>query len=146
MTNIEVFNTIVGFVLADLYEAFPVPINLRAPKYAVQAGLPEDPEHLQFNDSDPAAAAITWLLQEGFIRAADNNSDGFLVPACVLSHKGLQLLSMPESIDRKESFGSRIMTAAKSGSIDGVKDLSKTLMLQGSKLAFKIGMEYLMQP
>lgn len=154
MDNIETFNTIVGLIFADLYEMFPVPKKLLAADYAERVGLLDDESVPRLERPDPAAAAIEWLIQEGLIRQRHESgiesipglAGGYGVSPCTLTHKGLQLLSVPTSLKEHDSIGSQMVKAAKDGTLTGMKELAKTAVVEGSKLAFQAGILALLKP
>lgn len=140
--NIESFNLIVGMVLADLYERFPVPRDLSGRVYAQRAGLHRDLSDIQVEDGELAGAAIQWLISEGYVRAAsDVNSIGNAL-GCVLTLQGLRLLSMPQSLEKSESVGEALIKATTAGAQEGVKSVVgkvvKTALLEGGKLGFQL--------
>jgi hypothetical protein len=146
MSNIETFNTVVGLILADLYESFPVPINLSAFDYALRAGLIADTTDMNTEDETPASASIEWLVEEGFIRSGVKDVSNGYAPYSVLTQKGLQLLSIPDVLGKKESMGTQMANAAKSGALDGLKDLTKRVVCEGSKMLLEASIRAAMTP
>ena len=146
MSNIDTFNTVVGLILADLYEHFPVPIDLRAFDYALRSGLIADPSDIDIEDEVPVSASIEWLIEEGFIRSGTTDLSGGLAPYCVLTQKGLQLLSIPDVLNQKESMGEQIAHAAKSGTLEGLKELTKRVVCEGSKMLLEASIKAAMAP
>jgi hypothetical protein len=146
MSNIETFNTIVGLILADLYENFPVPINLNAFDYALRAGLIPDQSDINTEDEAPAAASIEWLVEEGFIRSGGTDVSSGYAPYSVLTQKGLQLLSIPDVLGKKESMGTQLASAAKSGTLDGLKEITKKVVCEGSKMLLEASIRAAMTP
>lgn len=146
MDNIETFNTVVGLVLADLYDNFPVPISLTGLLYAQTAGLIPEGERMETEDHLPASAAIEWLIAEGYVRCSSENPDGIFVAACVLSQKGLQLLSIPDSLQEQQSLGNKISKAAKNATHTGLKEIAKTVICEGTKLMLQASIHSAMNP
>jgi hypothetical protein len=149
MSNIDLFNTIVGLVLGDLYETFPAPRDIHAHQYAERLGISTIPTngHFTIEEQFPAIATIKWLIDENYVRCNStpkNISDMF--HQVVLSSKGLQLLSMPESLDKSLSIGNQMSDAIKNGAFDSLKDLAKSAICEGGKLIVQAGLQAIMAP
>lgn len=139
--NIDQFNIITGLMLAELYESFPSPKTIHSGAFASRVEgcpLPEDR-----SGTDPASASIRWLVEEGYIRCR-SLSEIPLFSQAVLSSKGLQLLSMPDSLNAQESIGAKMMEASKSGALEGLKSLAKLAVCEGGRFLFRAGAEALM--
>lgn len=144
--NIDLFNQIVGSVFGDLYEAFPVPRDLRAYEYAIKMGLHPDPTYIDTAQETPVESALAWLLAEGFIRTDAIHAEGDYIPRAVLTHKGLQLLSLPSSLGNHQSIGSELVEVAKKTGAEGLKDLGKKAILEVGKLSFQLAMQAVLRP
>lgn len=143
MDNIGKFNTAVGLILGELYAAFPTPIDIHTGKYSQQ--IPDTPKDLDaFNDPgmpDPSIpeSAFNWLVDEGYIRCTDR-SYGFLFVQSVLTSKGLTLLDFPSSLNPQKSVGSELAEATKKGLLDGVRDLAKFALVEGTRIFLRDAM------
>lgn len=146
MSNIETFNTIVGLVFADLYEAFPIPILLRPQDYARKAGLcSASGSPCTDKEWEPASATIRWLILENYIHSPEKVLDGRDVQHCVLTLNGLRVLSTPQSLEKQESFGAGLARVAKSGVEGGIKssigELAKAAICEGGKVLFQMAVQ-----
>jgi hypothetical protein len=137
---------VVGLVLADLYDNFPIPIDLRGIYYAQKAGLVPENDDINLDTHIPASAAIEWLIAEGFVRSGSENPEGVFAPYCVLSQKGLQLLSIPDALKEQQSLGAKISEAAKTTSLGGLKEIAKTVICEGTKLMLQASIQSVMKP
>ena len=145
MENIETFNRIVGLVLADLYSSFPVPLDLRIAHYAELVGLCEDPEYMDAGEWEPVVAAIDWLHAEGFVRGEGVGCEQAFARHAVLSLRGLQVLSVPSSLQSQESIGTSLTKAAKDGAKQGVAELVKVALFEGGKLVVQAAIQAAIQ-
>lgn len=150
MENIQRFNLVVGVILGRLYASFPVPTTLSMGQVAVDVGLctnPEDPPHQAV---EILVAVVSWLREEGFIRSGNPTMWPVSYHAVVLTHKGLGLLSVPESVQSKLSLGEGLADAAKGGFNDGTRqgiaELVKLALSEGGKLVFQTAVQAAMRP
>jgi len=100
-SNVEIFNRICIHLLSVLYDSFPVPITVVPDKLGLEA-IPED---LDFDGAwsvmDIANETLDFLHQEGFLTqsspvSTDEHSQ------VRLTMKGLAILGVPVSLDKKE--------------------------------------------
>jgi hypothetical protein len=108
--NITEFNTIAGSIFAQLYQAFPVRIDIS--KFAVERVMNVDAsENLPSGRSltEVLASTIDWLIMEGYINAVDD-----LIPASrvTLTKKGLSAMNaVPSGLE--QPLGTALAQAAK---------------------------------
>lgn len=126
--NIQAFNRVVALVLADLYERFPVPVDIDPTDVGTEAcdGFTEDEEEIFVIISSVAEETITFLGQEGIVRCLDSGGlDEAGFHSVRLTMKGLALLGrVPAGIDAPaETFGSQIRAAADRGAADYLSNL-----------------------
>lgn len=127
--NIEIFNRVAGVVLLQLYEAFPVPVELEPVAVGTVAseGFTADQDEifqLMIRDS---AAAIEFLAHEGFLTFANWRTleASAPYPDVRLTMKGLALMGVPNSIssEKSASLGGQLRSALDSGAHDAVASL-----------------------
>ena len=96
-SNVEIFNRICLYLLSELYDSFPVPINIDADRQALYA-IPEslDSEGA-LNVMDIANETLDFLCQEGFV-----SKSGSEFKNVRLTMKGLAILGVPVSLESKE--------------------------------------------
>ncbi len=133
-SNIDHFNRLVGLIVADLYEQFPVRTTIQATD--LEARFTDDlvlrslrgtdwentlgPKGPVFKDTGVPfislfGSTVYWLIEAGFLhsyREVDAYQSAYTVQ---LTSKALATLyQLPESIDQKEgSWGDRILSGAK---------------------------------
>ena len=122
--NIENFNLIVGLVLLQLYESFPVEHDIDEEKIANAIGVAKEssaeelwPGQFIYNYGEVPGggnfreflwATLKWLRSEGIIRARGDIADRDVV----LSAVGLELMKRtPTSLG--SSFGDKLVEAGK---------------------------------
>lgn len=69
--NIEHFNRVVLVTLDRLYDAFPVPIELKTAEIAEAATPGTLPPEPSFNEIEPTFEAVKFLAAEGFLQYSD---------------------------------------------------------------------------
>ena len=132
-SNIERFNELTARILADLYQAFPVPHKIHATDYGPEPsadcnGKP-DADTLFF------AATVRWLIESGYIRCADDG--GFVFLRAVLTPKGLEALCVtPRSLQGEAPLGERLSEALKSGSKSLLAETIKAVLAAGASRWF----------
>ena len=131
MKNIEIFHALSGLVLADLYEQFPLKVNVRPGDLAIRLDdeLWEDsllPDENQPNVStyirrySPAALArptVEWLAGAGLITYADMR-DGEFKGVC-LTARGLEVIST------KSGPAGRLLEVAKELTVEAGKESAR---------------------
>lgn len=139
-TNIELFDEYTGKMLAELYQRFPVPVQLNVRKVSGHNKIDEYGQVLNESgdpskEADIALATLEWLIESGYIKTRDVR-DNYGFGRCVLTAKGLQVLKdSPDSLKEKKYLGDMLITAVKSGTTDSVKEITKLIISQGIKLA-----------
>jgi hypothetical protein len=131
MKNIEIFKSLSGLVMAELYDAFPLPITLKPSELALKLddalwsdSLTPDPQQPHINNYNrrrsPAALSkptIEWLQLAGLI-SYRNYRDSFF-EGVVLTPKGL------EAIESDQQRGQSLLQAAENLALDASKDIAK---------------------
>ena len=136
-TNIECFDLLTGRIFADLYDQFPIPHLLTNDEFSFYL-LGMDPEHPiepMFEGRQEAVhfffATTQWLIEAGYISSVNQFGEGSEV---VLTAKGLEALkSVPSSLSR-ETLGSQLVEAAKTGTVDQLKALAGDAIGAGVRL------------
>jgi len=134
MTNIELFDEYTARILALLYSSFPIRISLDAVDMSGAViddfGAPADASGKRSKSFEVCFATIEWLMDAGYIDTQGDN--GYAFAGCVLTARGLEVLkSVPESIQRKETIGERIVALIRSGSTDVAKEAAKAAISAG---------------
>lgn len=80
--NIDRFNLMVGQIMERLIEACPLPVEFSAESLGLQAGYFSDMDYVISPDEQFLESALTWLVEEGFIRGKNEH---------VITLKGLEL-------------------------------------------------------
>ena len=142
MDNIETFNLLAGLILTGLYENFPVPIALKPAGLAKKAGLWSGDGLCPADTMTIAEASIQFLTDEGYIReTTEMEALSIYRKSHVLALQGLRLLSLPDSLQPQESFGSSLLKVAGGGVTQGVKgaigELTKRALLEGAKVVIQ---------
>jgi hypothetical protein len=124
-TNISEFNTITGLVFTQLYEQFPVAVDLdraaietamgaafsSGSTNVLQSGRPFD---------EVFAYTLVWLSNEGYVRS--RTPAGLFMKQVTLTTKGLAALNaVPQGLSA--TIGSTLATNASAGNWSGVGDL-----------------------
>jgi|ERR1700758_5027657 hypothetical protein len=127
--NIEEFNTIAGLIFAQLYEAFPVPIDIDTEGIARAMGVAGDLTSHKMssgrNFSEIMVQTFCWLNDEQYIR-----TPSAVYKQVTLTTKGLGAMSaIPSGL--KKSVGTELSNAVKEGP---QPDLSRISDLAGSFL------------
>ncbi|PZP35822.1 MAG: hypothetical protein DI603_03385 [Roseateles depolymerans] len=129
--NIEHFNRVVLVTLDQLYDAFPVPTELKTAEIADVATPGTLPPEPSFNDLEATFEAIQFLSAEGFLKYAEHYRDGTAFLHAQLTMKGLTVLGqVPNSLDKKPALASQIKTALKAGALSATTDAAKQLVGQ----------------
>lgn len=131
LENIEHFNRVVLVTLDRLYDAFPVPIELKTADLAEAATPAVLPQGFSFKDLESTFEAVKFLQAEGFLKYSDHWNDGTAFLHVQLTMKGLTLLGqIPNSLDKKPALASQIKTALKAGALSATTDAAKQLVGQ----------------
>jgi len=134
MSNIELFDEYTARILAMLYEAFPIRIALDAVEMSGAEiddfGVPLGALGKRSKSFEVCFATTQWLIDAGYIDHQGDN--GYCFGGCVLTARGLEVLkSVPDSIQRKESIGEKIVCLIRSGSVDVAKEAAKAAISAG---------------
>ncbi|WP_415760312.1 hypothetical protein [Pseudomonas sp. LT1P18] len=146
MTNIERFDQLTGRIFAELYEAFPMTVDLIDEAFtdAIVVDPIESEEGLdQFMaQGEFFSATVLWLIKSGYVsfyEEASNANNMFL--GCTLTAKALEALKATPSTLSGESIGSSLQTAAKSGMVDAIKSLANDALSKGLALATRTAID-----
>lgn len=125
MNNIDQFNYYSAVILSELYQSFPVPVDIELSKFHKDQENQDD----YFNQIVIACATARFLQDEGFIKSHKIDDYGRIAHT-VLTTKGLAALSKtPDVIDaNKKSIGERIAIIAKSATNESMKATIATLI------------------
>ncbi|HBC9720477.1 TPA: hypothetical protein KFO73_003776 [Escherichia coli] len=136
-SNLDVFNETVGKTFAFLYENFPRKVTIDVCALTGVSGptFEEDrsTRRQRVEALDLRCDSISWLVDAGYVSA--KSSSLYYFSDAVLTAKGLELLKLdPESL--KQSFGDKLVDAAKSGSMDAIKNTASSALTTGLSFAF----------
>jgi len=119
--NIEIFNRIASFLLANLYRKFPNPVDLTTEEVAeaIHDGQ-GDQEELHEIMSVTVENSVIFLIRHGYLEGnvgyeyqCDKRPT---LREMVLTEAGLRLLrSVPASLEGSETFGDRLVESVKGG-------------------------------
>lgn len=128
MNEMDVFHTMVGFMLADLYRASPAHRCLYADSYAARlppedAGVPP----LRLTNEAICRQALHWLKQEGYVCFGDALAYvSYAVPNAALTRKALRLLALP--VEAATPLGKRLIEAVAHGHDEQVRDAVRLVL------------------
>lgn len=132
-SNIERFNELTARILADLYQAFPVPRTLGADCYGPEPSA--NCQGKEDEDSEFFAATVHWLTDSGYLRIGKN--DHLVFWDTVLTPKGLEALCVtPRSLQGEAPLGERLSEALKSGSKSLLAETIKAVLAAGASRWF----------
>jgi hypothetical protein len=119
--NMKEFNDWVAIILERLYSKFPIEDDFEASKIT---------EEEEYEKNKLFNGTMQFLRNEGFVRFDDLGTMGsFGYSNIVLTAKGLALLnSVPNSLEEKTPFISKIKGAMKSGSSTAVSAVIQGLI------------------
>ena len=136
MPNIDRFDHYAALVLSQLYADFPVKADVDVRTLTGHSDTDEfgalvAPNGKESREARIAYATIEWLIDTGFVRAAEpQHPIGFR--ACVLTAEGLKLLkATPASVHLTETVGDKLIRFVKEGALDLAKDLVKSALALG---------------
>jgi hypothetical protein len=139
--HIDEFDKTVGLIFGALYRSFPIRIS-------VDSDVMENkiegvgPDWLERYASQNAifGATMAWLIDAGYIWGTAHPDHMNYFTECVLSTKGLEILTMPSSISGASgSIGASLGKAAGSVVSDTVKDLAKEALTFGAQMLVAYG-------
>lgn len=110
--NIAFFNRLTLALFAQLYDAFPIPIDIDIKAVAIEV-IPADADHTTtWNSLQAAEDAVDFLAQEGFLTHKGTYLEGGTVLQVRLTLRGLAILgSTPDSLEGKTPLIERIKKA-----------------------------------
>ena len=134
----EAFNRIALFGLVQLFESFPKPMDLDSRRIGIDAKPPDEDETQEelWANMSLGYWTLSWLRDEGFIRAAERTWGESRFCNARLTLKGLTLLgyAAPTTDGGKEdeTFADRAKDAIAEGTreaaVETVKDLMKSAL------------------
>lgn len=141
-TNIECFDVLTGRIFADLYDSFPIPLEIEQDSYCallVKRVKPEsegDDVVGEYFDSIADAqefvdATFQWLNNAGYI---DYEALSFDAATAVLTAKGLESLKLVPDVLTGKSLGDSLVEAVNEGLMDQLKSLTGQAIGAGVKL------------
>lgn len=146
-SNIERFDEITGKIFAHLYQQFPIPTHLNSEIVGIvisgtvtvpYGGKPYGGIH-DLSDSDKSTVnyfvhSARWLAKAGYIDISFDGGASF--SDVTLTAKGLEVLkATPKSLENSESIGQQLITAAKGGFGEQIRDLTSSALKRGIALA-----------
>lgn len=135
VSNIERFDETVGKIFAELYEAFPLPHNLKAESYLTSPMVFNEVYGMEVPDQDDAEffiATARWLIQTGYIYG--EVQPYIRVSDAVLTAKGLEVLkAVPESITNSGSIGQALVDSVAEGGKEATKTLASQVLSFGAR-------------
>ncbi|ABD08420.1 conserved hypothetical protein [Rhodopseudomonas palustris HaA2] len=129
-SNREVGNAWTSFILGELYESWPMKINLNHLDIGSRTKVaPVRDEEILFDD------LISWLEAEGYIRTSPQDAPEGNVFGVALTSKGYEILgNIPDSLSKP--LGVRLKEAALEAGKDGAMKAGK------ESIAALIGMTF----
>ena len=126
--NIDDFNRGAAFILAALYQAFPVPLALKTGLLDTGGDLDdtERGDRLEARAIVSEAAAV-FLMEEGYLRHVSHLNGAGVFTGAVLTAKGLAALnktSRPE-IRRADTLGDSLIRFVKGTATEAARDSIK---------------------
>lgn len=145
-SNIDQFNEITGQVFAHLYQAFPIPTELRPSSIGLLEAAPGDYDHesgIVSGAEEKSHAemvfkhSVDWLIRTGYLTCRQYpGSDVF--EAAVLTAKGLEVLNaVPGSLQQKASIGEQLAEASKSGGKELLRSITTEALGIGVRLVLR---------
>lgn len=133
MKNIETFDMMVGYVFSELYESFPVCLEIKVNPFLKKIEMHSEKNELILSET------LFWLRDSGFINFSNpiekniskmNGTIPYPIFSCVvLSAKGLEILKkVPKSVNGEGGIGEEIVDAVKIGAKDSISQLVGTAL------------------
>ncbi len=146
-SNIERFDEITGKIFAHLYQSFPVPVFLGTQLVGITisstvtmpySGAPyggiHDLDEAERETVNFFVHSAKWLAKAGYIDILIIGQTDFI--DVTLTAKGLEVLkATPKSLENSETLGQQLVTAAKGGFADQLRDLTSSVLKRGVALA-----------
>jgi hypothetical protein len=145
-SNIDQFNEITGRVFAHLYQAFPIPTDLRPAVIEIQEASRGDYDPILGTTSgqEPKSQeeqlfvhSVEWLRQTGYLTAERYAMSDHFTKA-VLTAKGLEVLNaVPGSLKQRLSIGEQLADASRSGGKELLRSITTEALGIGVRLVMK---------
>lgn len=136
-TNFDKFNQITLYTLVQLFDQFPLAIDIDADKNALDAfsHIQECTEDEAWDLMNLGFQTLTWLESEGFISITQKTYGGKCV-GVRLTLKGLTVLGYSVgNQDKSETLIDKAKEALEDTAIESAKDVMKKLFTAGIGLA-----------
>lgn len=142
MTNIEQFDLLTGVLLGDLYNSFPVPLDVKASIFLERVVSPDDGD-TAFGFEQVFSHTVRWLDQSDYIRIERDNSNlAYHEFRVNLSEKGLHSLrKLPSSLGSNEKASIGELLAQKTKRLTG--DVITKLIMEAVDYGVQTGMRHL---
>ena len=141
-TNIDRFNLAAIELFSVLYDHFPLPTDIETTEIGVEAAPEETTPVEMFRYTVYAEHALTWLVEEGFLRYEPPNF-GTCYRNVRLTLKGLTLLGyVPSSLktgEHGEPIIAKIKRVLSGGTEKAATETVKSLLSELFKLAMTSG-------
>jgi len=146
MTNIERFDQLTGQIFAELYEAFPMTVDLIDEAFTdvIVVAPPETEEGMDqlMTRDEFFSATLLWLINSGYVSVYEDVSKKHnLFLGCTLTAKALEALKATPSTLTGESIGASLQAAAKGGMVDAIKSLTNDALSKGLALASRAAID-----
>lgn len=135
VSNIELFNGVIGKLFALLYAKFPYYAEIDFRTLAIDL-VDKDDIDSAFEIGDFTEAAVRWLAEAGYIWLKQPQTLGAGEKhTATLSPKGFEVLKqIPESIDSKKTLGEKITDFSKGKLNYALTQAVGTAISQGFKM------------
>ena len=139
--NIEAFNALCVQLFADLYDAFPVPIDIEPNALAMAVQPDQEDYGGTWSVMEIAGETVNFLRDEGFLRYRDRVLSGEF-GGVRLTMKGLAVLGIPVSLKPNEPREPMIQKMKRVAAKGGEKIAADALQKLVSE-AFRFGLSAL---
>lgn len=139
--HIDEFDNAVGLIFAALYKQFPIRKSIDSTVMGSSISA-DEPDWLDKYSRQGAifAATMEWLIDAGYIWGRPHPDHIAYYTECVLSTKGLEILTLPSSLTGASgSIGKSLGKATGSMLTDTIKDLAKEALTFGAQAAWAYG-------
>jgi hypothetical protein len=132
LSNIDLFNGIVGKIFSILYQNFPQEVEIDLGNF-LEDFISADDYDGAFEMPQVTKSTLLWLDKAGYIWLTRPKYYGAAYSA-VLSPKGLEVLkSIPKSIDPSKTLGEKIVEFSKGKFNEALNQTIKIAITEGSR-------------
>jgi hypothetical protein len=142
MDSIDRFNAVVGKIFAELYETFPVPMDLSVEMLfdELVPGKPGTDSYKDYADSrgEFFSATVGWLVHAGYLYSTVRNQhldDESFMQACLTAKAVECLKGLPPSLGGK-TLGKGLSEAIKNSASDSLRSLASEALTKGTTYAY----------